>query len=99
MGKLFYAEDPSPVEIEDRALAHIRLVVMNKLRRGEGFMFAVDASSMMARRDLWMDPAISLQFHFSGSRRPQINPHWADALMEAANSPAGLRLVPEPPQS
>ncbi len=99
MGRLYYSEDPAPVEIEDRTLAHIRLVVMNKLRRGEGFMFETDAAPLMNRRDLWMDPSISLQFHFTGSKRPQINPRWVDALMEAANGPAGLRVVPEPTSS
>lgn len=43
-------------------------------------------------------PHASLVFRFAGSRPPRINRAWAEAMMNAANSPAGLSLVPEPPE-
>jgi hypothetical protein len=43
-----------------------------------------------------MHPAIPLVYDFAGSRTPAINREWLNALMETANSPGGLRLVPEP---
>lgn len=37
MGRLIYTQDSS-YDIDDRILAHLRVVMMNKLRRREGFM-------------------------------------------------------------
>lgn len=34
---------------------------------------------------------------FHGSRKPQVNPAWIDALAYTANSPTGPYQVPEPP--
>jgi len=35
-------------------------------------------------------------FKYVGSRQPEINRAWVDALAYTANSPSGLYLVPEP---
>lgn len=96
MGKFIYDGIANAVDIEDRALAHLRIVFMNKLRRNEPFMFEVSTPHGNGRRDLWIHPAVSMQFHFSGSRPPQVNPAWIERLMESASSADGLRLVPEP---
>lgn len=40
MGTLYYGDSRVPIEIEDRALAHVKLVILAKLRRGEGFGFS-----------------------------------------------------------
>ena len=37
MGRLIY-RDRATFDIDDRLLAHLRLVIMNKLRRNEGFI-------------------------------------------------------------
>jgi hypothetical protein len=38
-----------------------------------------------------------LHFKYSGSRQPQLNRAWLDALAYTANQVTGLYLVPEPP--
>jgi hypothetical protein len=83
-------------DIEDRTLSHLRLVFMNKLRRGEPFMFHHGAGDGSGSRSLWIHPAIPLVFHFYGSRQPAINRRWIEELMSAANGPAGLTIVAEP---
>lgn len=96
MGQLFYRGAEGPIEIEDRALAHLRLVFMTKLRRGEPFLFGTTSPHGNRPREFWIHPSLPLQFRFSGGRPPQINPRWIDALMESANSPMGLTVVREP---
>ena len=97
MGKLTY-EGTVKVDFDDRTLAHLQVVIGTKLRRGEPFHFTWrdDASIGDGRTTVWVHPRCALVYKFYGSRRPQLNPAWVDALMYTANSPSGLYLVPEP---
>ncbi len=97
MGRFIYDTNANSVDIEDRTLAHLRIVVMNKLRRGEPFMFDVEMGDGSGRRSFWVHPSVPLQFHFYGSRHPAINRAWVEDLMAAASGPSGLVIVPEPP--
>ncbi|GAB3602312.1 DUF7882 family protein [Microbacterium aureliae] len=94
MGKLVYGNDARSLDIDDRVLAHLRLVFMNKLRRLEPFMFHYPDPPGI--RTLWIHPAVPIVFHFYGSRTPRINRAWVNALMLEAAGPHGLRIVPEP---
>jgi hypothetical protein len=98
MGKLTY-ENTVKVDFDDRALAHLQVVIATKLKHGEPFHFTWkgDASIGNGRTTVWIHPQSSLVFKFYGSRRPSINPAWINALAFTANSPGGLYLVPEPP--
>lgn len=97
MGKFIYEGAPK-VEIEDRALTHLQLVMTAKLRRGEPFTFTwkEDVSTGGGRTSVWIHPGSSMVFKFFGSRTPAINRAWVDALAFDANSPTGLYLTPEP---
>jgi hypothetical protein len=97
MGRFIYDTINNSVDIEDRTLAHLRIVIMNKLRRSESFMFTIDMDSEgISRRSFWVHPSVPLQFAFHGSREPRLNRAWIDALMTSASSPNGLFVVPEP---
>lgn len=98
MGKFTYANG-TRVEFEDRALAHLQVVIANKLRRGESFLFTWrdDASVGDGRSSVWVSPNLPLTFKFYGSRAPALNRSWVEALAHSANSMAGLHLVSEPP--
>ena len=96
MGRFIYDASGNSVDIEDRTLAHLRLVIMNKLRRSESFMFDVEIGVGSGRRSFWMSPSVPFQFHFFGSRPPRINREWVEALMLVASGPHGLSIVPEP---
>ena len=98
MGRFIYDNASNSVEIEDRVLAHLRIVVMNKLRRAESFMFDVEVGDGSGRRSFWMHPSVPMQFHFFGSRQPRINRVWIEELMQTASGPNGLWIVPEPPE-
>jgi hypothetical protein len=98
---IFIYESAVRTEFEDRLLAHLQVVVGTKLRRSEPFYFLwKDESSLGGGRTaVWIHPQANLVFKFHGSRSPAINRAWLDALMHTANSPSGLYVVPEPPES
>ena len=86
------------VEFDDRVLAHLQVVITQKLRRGEPFPFTWrnEASLGDGRTSVWLHPNASLVYSYHGSRQPALNRAWLEALTQTANSTAGLHLVPEP---
>lgn len=98
MGQFIYDSPSLTVEFDDRTLAHLKLVITTKLRRGESFLFSWEygTDSGSGRASVWLHPAIPLQYELADSANPQINRQWLEELMTAANSNSGLRLVPEP---
>lgn len=79
-------------------IAHLELVIVAKLRRGEPFVFtwSHDVSLGGGRESKWVHSAADIDFRFDTRARTTINPAWVEALMSSANSPTGLRIVPEP---
>ena len=98
MGKFIY-DSTIKVDFDDRLLAHLQLVIGAKMRRGESFHFTWkdDSSIGNGRTMVWLHPGVSLVYKFYGSRPPQINRAWVEALMYTANAPTGLYPVSEPP--
>ncbi len=96
MGRFIYGSAGNSVDIDDRALAHLRIVIMTKLRRSEPFMFEADIGDGSGRRCFWISPSLPIQLHFFGSRQPRINRLWIEQLMQAASGPNGLTIGPEP---
>ncbi len=97
MGRFSYEGD-AKVDIDDRVLAHLQVVIGQKLRRGEPFFFTWrnDASIGDGRTTVWLHSQASIVFKFHGSRQPTLNRAWLEALTQTANSGSGLHLVPEP---
>jgi hypothetical protein len=100
VGKFMY-ETLVKVDFEDRLLLHLQTVIGAKLRRGESFNFTWkdDSSIGDGRTTVWINPRCALVYKYYGSRRPNLNRAWIEALAYTANSPAGLHVVPEPPES
>lgn len=100
MGKFIYEGGPK-VEVEDRALTHVQLVITAKLRRGEPFSFSwrEDVALGGGRTTVWIHAGSSLVFKYYGSRQPAINRAWIDALAFSASAPSGLYLLAEPSEA
>jgi hypothetical protein len=99
MGTLFYSETGTPIQIEDRTLAHLKVAITTKLRRGESFTLSWQHRSDQprGRSTIWMHPTIPLRFVFDEPERPDLNKVWLDQLMRSANSTGGIQLVEEQP--
>jgi hypothetical protein len=99
MGVLNYGSSGQhPIELDDRALVHLQMVVSSKLRLRQSFFFSwlesVDGGG--GRGSIWIDAAIPISFTYASSQRYKVNREWLDALMISANSVNGLQLTPEP---
>jgi len=97
LGLLIYGPSSSEIEMDDRLLAHLRIVMVSKMRNHESFSlsWSLDPSQGSGRETLWVHPSIPLRFRFFGSRPPAINRAWID-LMVAAASRGDLSVMPEP---
>lgn len=97
MGRFTY-QSGARVDLEDRVLSHLQVVISNKLRRGESFVFTWrdDPSTGDGRTSVWLNPSVAIAFKYSGSRSASLNRAWIEALAVTANGPSGLYIVPEP---
>ena len=95
MGSLIY--DGWTIEFDDRLLAHLHLVIMQRLRNQQSFAMSwVNAvENGDGRGSIWLHPSGDLAFRFTGSRMPTINAEWIARLTESANSSQGLIVTGE----
>jgi hypothetical protein len=98
LGTLIYGPSATEIEFDDRTLAHLRIVIVTKIRNREPFSlsWSVDLKRGSGRETLWIHPSIPLRFRFSDPRPQPVNRAWLQELLTAANS-GDLTLTPEPP--
>ncbi|WZH35551.1 MAG: ATP-dependent DNA ligase [Microbacterium enclense] len=92
MGRLIYQER-TIVDIEDRLLSHLRIVVMNKLRRQEPFMRSMPHPDH-GQLSIWMHPSTPIVMQFYGSRPPSLDRDLIEEMMTDASGPDGLTITP-----
>ncbi|GGM58498.1 hypothetical protein GCM10010489_32680 [Microbacterium saperdae] len=97
VGTLNYGVATEPIHIEDRALAHLKIVIATKLRRNESFTLSWKHPDGDApgRSTIWLHPSIPLRFTFDDAEAPMINVKWIEDLMLSANSTGGILLIDE----
>ncbi len=97
MATLHYGPSVDPIHIEDRALAHLKIVIATKLRRNESFTLSWKHpdGEPGGRSTIWIHPSIPLRFVFDEEEPPSINMKWVEQLMHTANSSGGIMLVDE----
>ncbi|SFR79433.1 hypothetical protein SAMN05428970_2552 [Agromyces sp. CF514] len=93
MGTLTYSPAGVRIDFDDRTLAHLKVVIITKLRRNEPFLFTWVSDGVP--ESLWFHPTIPIRFRFDSTEPEQMNPAWLERLMMTANSGAGLRIVDE----
>jgi hypothetical protein len=99
MGSLSYpARGSSPIEIDDRVLAHLQVVIGSKLRQRQSFFLSwvEDLAKGSGRVSIWIDPDIQLMFTYETCARHRINRPWLESMMASANSANGLLMGVEP---
>lgn len=97
MGTIYYGGSATPIHIEDRALAHLKVVIATKLRRGESFTVSWrhPEDQPRGRSTLWLHPSIPLRFVFDDPEPAALSREWMDELAHSANSSGGITLVAE----
>ncbi|WP_295789828.1 hypothetical protein [uncultured Microbacterium sp.] len=94
MGLLFYGSSESPIHVPDRVLAHIKVVIATKLRRGESFTMSWrhPVGEHSGRSTIWIQPSIPLRFVFGATEPETLDPALLQAYATLANSSSGLTV-------
>jgi hypothetical protein len=93
MGSLIYDRGEA-IELDDRALAHLQVVIIDKLRRGEHFSLTLRGEHRML--SYWVSPRTAIEFVYLGNRQPVLNHAWLEELAGQAGLTGVLTLLPEP---
>ena len=96
MGYIQY-DGTSRLHINDRALAHVKVVIATKLRRNESFTLSWrhPDDEPGGRSTIWIHPSIPLRFTFDEPEAPPLNAKWVEGMMQSANSTGGIMLIDE----
>ena len=94
---MFYGSPGTAIEIDDRALAHLKIVISTKLRRGESFTvsWVHPDDHPGGRSTIWLHPSIPLRFVFDGVEQPELSRQWIEELASSAHSSGGIKLISE----
>ncbi len=97
MGTIYYGGGAMPIHIEDRALAHLKVVIATKLRRDESFTvsWTHPDDQPRGRSTIWLHPSIPLRFVFDDPEPTQLSRDWIEELANSASSTGGILLVAE----
>jgi hypothetical protein len=94
MGDMFYGAGVGSVSIPDRLLAHVKVAMTTKLRRGESFTLSwqhIDPEQP-GRSSLWIHPAIELRFVFDRADPEALDPQLLQRLVRQADTNSGLSI-------
>ena len=97
MGTIYYGGSATPIQIDDRALAHLKVVIATKLRRNESFTVSWrhPDDQPRGRSTLWLHPSIPLRFVFDDPEPAELSREWIEELANSANSSGGIMLIAE----
>jgi hypothetical protein len=87
--------DGQTYDFEDRFLAHVQVVLAQKMRRHESFLLSWTAPAheeAYGRVSVWISPAAVVSFRFAGSRTAALNHAWLETMITATHSTRGLDL-------
>ena len=94
MGTLFYGAARTPIRIDDRILAHLKLVATSKLRRNEPFLLSWhDANDVGGgRSSIWLHANCDLHYKFDGGTPAAIDQELIEKLSVEANAARGIQI-------
>ncbi|MFC4222489.1 DUF7882 family protein [Lysinibacter cavernae] len=95
MGRLTYGTNE--FEFDDCLLAHLKVVVIQKLRRKETFLLSWSnhddsGACLDGRHAIWLTDGIQLYFHVEQSEKFSLNRRLLDYMVGQSHSPDGLIL-------
>ena len=94
MGTLYYGASRTPITIDDRALAHLKVVATSKLRRNESFLVSWDepAENGSGRGSIFIHPMCDLIYRFDGSRAAELDQQLLETMAAQSMSSRGLLI-------
>lgn len=97
MGTLHYGASRTSLRMDDRALAHLQVVITTKLRRNEGFLIQWERprEAGAGRGAFWIHPNCDLTYDFDGGREPALDHEELERMMMAASATGGVHITAE----
>jgi len=101
MGSIYYGGTEDPIEVPDRVLAHIKVVIATKLRRSESFLLSWrhPDGAPTGRTSIWLQPSIPLRFVFDSPEPEALDPQLLQQFATEASSSVGLVIDVTPTSS
>lgn len=98
MGMIVYGGSSAELAIDDRALAHLKVVISTKLRRGESFTLSWQhaVGEEPGRSSLWLSPSVPLRFIFDDAEPKELSRAWLEDLARSAHVSGNIQLTAEP---
>ncbi|WP_336644628.1 DUF7882 family protein [Microbacterium sp. USHLN186] len=92
MGTLHYGATGDPIEMPDRILAHLKVLISTKLRRSESFSLSWDhiVDGAVERSSIWLHCSIPLQFQMDAEAASKLDRAYLQELADAANTSNGV---------
>jgi hypothetical protein len=96
VGYLVY-DGTTRIQLDDRVLAHLEIIMIIKFRRREGFplRWRDSANDGQGRNMVWLDPSMPLRLHLDSPKAAPTNREWIEQMAEAASTNHGLELLDE----
>ncbi len=91
---LFYGNASAPIEMPDRLLAHVKVVMATKLRRSESFTLSWTHATEQnpGRSTIWLQPSIPLRFVFDSAEMEKLDQGLLAKMARDASSSGGLNI-------
>jgi hypothetical protein len=95
LGTLHYGASRTSLHMEDRALAHLQVVITTKLRRNEGFLIQWERprDSGSGRGGFWVHPNCDLAYEYEAALDAALDPEELERMMMAASGTGGVRVT------
>lgn len=94
MGILYYGAARTPVHIDDRVLAHVKVLAGSKLRRNEPFLITWRESSEQGagRTSVWIHAGTDLIYRFDGGHPADLDTALLEQMSAEALTPMGVQI-------
>ncbi len=92
MGTLYYGAARTPIVIDDRLLAHLKVVATSKLRRNESFLISWDEppENGSGRGSVFIHANCDLVYRFDGARPAELDQQLLETMSAESMSSRGL---------
>jgi hypothetical protein len=91
VGTLYYGSARTPIAIDDRLLAHLKVVLTAKLRRNESVLVSWgELEKGSGRGSVFIHPTCDLIYRFDGSRRPELDHNLLESMSADSMTSRGL---------
>lgn len=94
MGKLSHGELDVSIDVDDRTLSHLHIVIARKFREGHDFFLSLPDDRA---NPIWMDHDVPLFITYSAPALSEIDPAWVDRVLRASEDAGHVVVVVDKP--